>query len=136
MTRAWVALVGLLATTAFAQTPPPVLPPAPGSPPAPAPNAWEPRGGFELQALDKVSARTIVVSGRVGQTVHYASLSITVRACLVRPPDQPLDAAVYLDIEDAHPAMPRFDGWMLLSEPAVSMLEHPVYDITLKACVP
>jgi hypothetical protein len=87
-------------------------------------------------ALDKVSARATPLSGRVGQTVRYASLSIMVRACLVRPADQPMDAAAYLDIVDSHPDMPRFDGWMLVSAPAVSMLEHPVYDIRLTGCTP
>jgi len=27
-----------------------------------------------------------------------------------------------------------FSGWMFSSSPAISALEHPVYDITLLAC--
>jgi hypothetical protein len=133
----WLAL---LVVPAAAQTPPGTTPPPagapPAAPPAPAPDTWVPRGGFELQALDKVTARTLTLTGRVGQTLRYGSLSITVRACLVRGPDQPADAAAFLDIADSHAEMPRFSGWMILSAPGVSMLEHPVYDIHLTACVP
>jgi hypothetical protein len=142
---AWLACLLLAATPAVAQapalpggaTPPPASPNTPQTaPPAPAPESWVPLGGVELEALDKVSARAVTLSGRIGQPIRYAALTITARACVVRPPDQPADAAAYLDIVDSHPAMPHFDGWMLLSEPALSMLEHPVYDITLKGCLP
>jgi hypothetical protein len=139
MRRAAILAVLLCAAgPAVAQTPPAASPPtaAPGVPPAPAPDAWLPRGGVELQALDKVTARTLKLSGRVGQAIHYGSLTITVRACVVRPPDQAADAAAFLDIADARPDMPRFSGWMLVSAPAVSMLEHPVYDIRMIGCLP
>lgn len=128
----------LAATPVLAQTPAPAQQPPAGqtTPSAPTPDAWLPRPGFSLQALDKVTTRSLAVTGRVGETVKYGSLSITVRSCLVRPPDQALDAAAYLDIVDAHPGMPRFSGWMMLSAPGVSMLEHPVYDIRLTSCLP
>jgi hypothetical protein len=29
-----------------------------------------------------------------------------------------------------------FSGWMFSSSPAVSAMEHPVYDITLLSCKP
>ncbi|MCW3474433.1 DUF2155 domain-containing protein [Limobrevibacterium gyesilva] len=97
---------------------------------------WQPRGSAELQALDKVTARTTTLTGKVGDTLRFGSLSIVVRSCVARAPDQPLDSAAYLDITDAHAGAPGFHGWMLASEPSVSMLEHPVYDIRLTSCRP
>ena len=46
----------------------------------------------------------------------------------------PADAAAFLDITDSNPGMPGFHGWMLADEPAVSMLQHPVYDVRLAGC--
>jgi hypothetical protein len=116
---------GLFIAPALAQT---------TAPPAPAGPDWLPRGGVELQALDKVTARSTVLDGRVGQTLQYGSLSIVVTACMVRPPDRPADAAAFVQITDSHPDEPGFRGWILQDEPAVSMFEHPLYDIRLNGC--
>ncbi len=135
--------LALLAWPALAQVPPaPALPPSgPASPavpppPAPAPESWVPRGNFELAGLDKITARVSPVTGHVGQAVSFGTLTITVRSCVVRGPDQPADQAAYLDITDSRDANLVFHGWMLLSSPGLSMLEHPVYDIRLTACRP
>jgi hypothetical protein len=95
---------------------------------------WQQRGSAEIQALDKISARTTTLTGKVGDTLHFGSLSITVRACVSRGADEPADSAAFLDITDSHPSAPSFHGWMLAAEPAASMLEHPVYDVRLTAC--
>jgi hypothetical protein len=83
-----------------------------------------------------VTARSTVLTGRVGQSVPFESLSVMVKACMVRPPDQPADAAVWLDITDSHPDSPGFHGWMVASAPFVAMLEHPLYDVRVAACLP
>jgi len=100
---------------------------------APA-NVWLPRQTAELKALDKVSTRVADLSVRVGTSVGFGSLTIAVRACVARPPDQAADAAAWLDITDSHPDAPQFHGWMVLSAPMVSMLQHPVYDVRLSGC--
>ncbi len=142
--------LSLLAGKAAAQQtalPPVTVPPAtslPGWPPAdsapgalPAANAspaWLPRGGAELQALDKINARTTTLSVKLGQSVAFGSLTITVRACLVRPADQPADAAAFLEITDSRKDAPGFRGWMLAAEPFVTTLQHPVYDVRVSGC--
>ncbi len=126
-----------LPPTAEAPVPSPVPPPFPAAPapePPPPANDWQPRTTVELQALDKVSARTTALTGKVGDTLHFGSLSIVVKACLARPPDQRADSAVFLDITDAHPGVPGFQGWMLAAEPGLTILEHPLYDIRLTQC--
>jgi len=109
--------------------------PASAQTPSPGPD-WLPRGGVELQALDKVTARSTVLTGKVGQSLRFGSLTITVTACLVRPPDQPQDAAAFLDISDSHPNGATFRGWILAAEPSVAMFEHPLYDVRLNGCRP
>jgi hypothetical protein len=119
------ALLCLLAAPAHAQAP--TIPPGAD---------WLPRAGVELQALDKVTARGTLLAGRVGQALRFGSLTITVTSCVVRPPDQPQDAAAFVEITDSHPNAPGFRGWMLANEPAVAMFEHPGYDIRLNGCRP
>ena len=107
--------------------------PSPTPSPTPAP-AWLPRDTADLTVLDKVSARTTSVSVKVGGSAQVGSLTIAVRACEVRPSDVAADATVFLDVTDATAGAPTFHGWMILSAPAVSALEHPVYDVRLSAC--
>ncbi len=56
-----------------------------------------------------------------------------------RPPDQPPDHAALIEIRSVDydgkvTEMPIFMGWMFASSPAISGLEHPVYDITVLSC--
>jgi hypothetical protein len=121
--------------TPVAPTPPasPALP-GPDMTPLPRSNAWVPAGAAKLQALDKVNAQATMLTVKVGQTAALGSLTIAVKACIVRPPDQPADAAAYLDVTDSHPDSPPFDGWLLEKEPSASMMEHPIYDIRVAGC--
>ena len=109
---------------------PPVAPPATVE----RPNMWVPAGVAKLQALDKVNAQAIALTVKVGQSTTFGSLTITVKACVIRPVDQPADAAAYLDVTDSHPDSPGFNGWMLEDEPSVSMMQNPVYDLRVTGC--
>ena len=98
---------------------------------------WVPRQGAELQVLDKVTARISVLRAGVGQAARYGTLTITVRACNARPPDEVPDAAAFLEMMDsrrAAGAQQVFRGWMFANAPGVSMLEHPVYDVRVLDC--
>ncbi|MBO0711786.1 MAG: DUF2155 domain-containing protein [Acetobacteraceae bacterium] len=105
-------------------------------PTQPAPGqGWLSQGGAELQVLDKVNARAERVTVRGGGSVRYGSITITVEACEVRPPNRPGEAAAYLVITDSHPASPGFRGWMFRDIPSASMMEHPIYDVRVLGCV-
>jgi hypothetical protein len=90
-----------------------------------------------LQGLDKITARASQITAPVGQTVTFGTLEITVRDCKKNPPeDRPEDAA-FLQINEVRPGaenVRRFSGWMFAQSPALSSLEHPVYDIVLLEC--
>lgn len=98
------------------------------------PNVWVPASVVKLQALDKVNAQASELTIKVGQSATFGSLTITAKSCVVRPPDQPVDAAAYLDVTDSHKDAPGFDGWMLQDEPALSMMQHPIYDLRVAGC--
>jgi len=68
---------------------------------------------------------------------RFGSLEITVRRCYKAPPEEPPEAAAFLEIVDVRPDSPEvllFSGWMFASSPAVSALEHPVYDVWVLSC--
>jgi hypothetical protein len=115
------------------QVPPAALPVTPPTT-VDRPNVWVPASVAKLQALDKVNAQATELTIKAGQSATFGSLTITVKACVVRPPDQPADAAAYLDVTDSHPDAPGFDGWMLEDEPSVSMMQHPIYDLRVTGC--
>jgi hypothetical protein len=98
---------------------------------------WRPQRLAELQALDKVTARVVTLRAAVNQPERFGSLTITVRSCNARPPDEVPDAAAWLEIADSRaPANGAavFRGWMFANAPGVNMLQHPVYDIRLIDC--
>jgi hypothetical protein len=90
-----------------------------------------------LQALDKVSARVSVLEVPVGKTVAFGTLEITARACDKRPPEETPESAAFLEIVDKRPGQAittPFIGWMFASSPALSAMEHPVYDVWVLDC--
>jgi len=91
-----------------------------------------------LQGLDKVTARTVTIKAAVGETITFGTLEITVQACDRKPPTEPPESAIFLDIYEAKPGEPKtdlFHGWMFASSPALNALEHPVYDVWALECL-
>ncbi|HLG90015.1 MAG TPA: DUF2155 domain-containing protein [Alphaproteobacteria bacterium] len=106
-------------------------------PPAPPPGTMVDQPFATLQALDKVTARIKRITAKVGGTVPFGTLSIKVDACRKAPPEDPPESAAFLEITDARPGeAPQkvFSGWMFASSPALSAMDHPVYDISVVDC--
>jgi hypothetical protein len=90
-----------------------------------------------LQGLDKISARISRIETPVGASVQFGTLSIVVRDCEQSPPEDTPENAAFVQIYETVPgedAKRLFSGWMFSSSPALSELEHPVYDVTLLGC--
>ncbi len=98
------------------------------------PDTWLPVQGGSVRIMNKIDESVDLVRLRVGQTLTYESLTLTLSGCFVRPTDLPEDAAARLKIVDSRPDTPQFDGWMLKREPSLNMLQHPVYDVQLAGC--
>ncbi|MGI4941894.1 MAG: DUF2155 domain-containing protein [Janthinobacterium lividum] len=114
--------------------------PDPAAPSGSAPDTpsgtgdWLPRGGAELRVLDTQSAQVTTLMLAVGQSRKVQSLTVTLRACVVHPPDQAADAAARLDVLDAKGAGMPFHGWMFAAEPQMAILENPGYGMLLVGC--
>lgn len=90
-----------------------------------------------LQGMDKVSGRIVKFEAPVGQSVRFGTLEIIVRTCRKHPPEDPPETAAFIDIweiKSGEPAASLFRGWMFASSPALSALEHPVYDLWVADC--
>ncbi|MCY4189893.1 MAG: DUF2155 domain-containing protein [Rhodospirillaceae bacterium] len=91
-----------------------------------------------LQGLDKETALILTVGGRVGETVRFRTLQIVIRRCQRTPPDQPPEKAAFLQIYDVNSATKEksqvFSGWMFKSKPALSAMDHAIYDVWVKDC--
>ncbi len=90
-----------------------------------------------LQALDKVTARVSTIEAPVGEIVTFGTLEIIARTCDKRPPEETPESAAFLDVWEVRPGEPAlsiFRGWMFASSPALSAMEHPVYDVWVLDC--
>ena len=90
-----------------------------------------------MQGLDKVTARVSTFQAPLGVTVRFGTLEITVKSCDRTPPEEPPESAVFLEVMEKRPDEPvteLFRGWMFSSSPALSALEHPVYDVWVLEC--
>ena len=91
----------------------------------------------QMQGLDKITARVSQFNAPVGQTVNFGKLSIIVRDCRRSPPEERPENAAFVEIYESRPGEAKerlFSGWMFSSSPALSALEHPVYDVNLLEC--
>ena len=95
-----------------------------------------------LRTLDKVTAETADFTVPVGEALEFGSLTVNVRHCEVRPPEEIPETFVFLQIDDirlddrGRPEEPErvYSGWMLGSNPAKAALNHPVYDVWVLGC--
>ncbi len=97
-----------------------------------------------VQAIDKITAQSMRFEVEVGgRPVRFANaLIFTARACEVSASDELTeDAVAYLDVsiqprgvlQNSEPRQ-IFRGWMFASSPAVSGLQHPIYDAWVVGC--
>jgi hypothetical protein len=90
-----------------------------------------------MQGLNKITARISRFDAPVGQTVKFGTLSIAVRDCRKSAPEDRPENAAFVQIYETRPGEEQhrlFSGWMFSSSPALSALEHPVYDVNLLEC--
>lgn len=95
-----------------------------------------------LRTLDKVTATTQDYTVKVGESLTYGSLTVDVKHCEKKPPEEIPETYAFLQIfdkttdgsgEETEPQK-LFSGWMLASKPAISALDHPVYDVWVIDC--
>jgi len=90
-----------------------------------------------LQGLDKITARVSRFEVPVGKSANFFTLSVVVRDCEKSAPEDRPENAAFVEIYENRPGEEKsrlFSGWMFSSSPALSALEHPVYDVNLLEC--
>jgi hypothetical protein len=119
------------------------------------PPTYEQKKFAVLQTLDKVTARTATVTVTVGQPQAVGPLFLDVKSCQKTPPSEQPEAAAFLQVWEAKPKAKKrseikqqqkrgtstkpasqwvFSGWMFVASPALSAMDHPIYDVWLKDC--
>lgn len=100
---------------------------------------WLEAKSARLQTLDKITARISTLDVGLDNPVRFGTLEILVHRCAYRPPEESPEDAAFLTVRDVghDPSLaPKivFTGWVFSSSPAISGLEHAVYDVTLLKC--
>ena len=91
-----------------------------------------------LRGVDKITGRMSTLEAKIGTSIRFGDLSVTPQKCITRTPEETPENAAYLDIVEKNAKgdiVPVFNGWMFSSNPALSAMEHPVYDIWVLSCV-
>ena len=96
-----------------------------------------PKEAVILRGFDKITARVSELRIPLNEMYRFGSLEIVARYCRKRPPEETPEVKAFLEIEDIQSGKePQrlFTGWMFASSPALSALEHPVYDVWVTSC--
>lgn len=105
----------------------------------PAHAVMEDYPSVKLQGLDKSVGRTVTFEATVGSTIQYGPLFIKIHACRKAPPIEKPESAAFLQIWEVPPGQEKsqwvFSGWMFASSPALSAMDHPVYDVWVLDCL-
>ncbi len=113
----------------------------------------------KLRALDKITGNSRDLSAKVGDSLSFGRLRVTVRACYQADPRETPESAAFLEIRSTTPAEKQpvsgpadtssrvskgpqpigpdgllFSGWMYASSPGLNALEHPTYDVWVISC--
>lgn len=106
---------------------------------AAAPLNYEEYPSIRLRSLDKITARTLTFDAQVGSTIRFGDIYIKIQSCRKPPPVEKTEAAAFLQIWQVDkPSMDSrwiFSGWMFASSPALSGMDHPVYDVWVIDCL-
>ena len=90
-----------------------------------------------LRGLDKVTGRTSTFTIPVGEVGQFGKISIALESCYTIPPEESPENAAFLFIYEKSlkgENIELFKGWMFSSNPALSSMEHPVYDVWVLEC--
>ncbi len=93
-------------------------------------------GQVVLRGLDKVTGRLSTMTVNVGEKTTFGALDIYVRVCYAHPPEETPENASFLEIIERKEEgqLKLFSGWMFSSSPALSAMDHAVYDVWVLKC--
>ncbi len=92
----------------------------------------------KLQSLDKATARTMTFEAKVGSTLKFGPLYMRVNTCQKSSPIDEPESAAFLqiwEVDTNEKSSWVFSGWMFASSPALSAMDHPIYDVWVLDCL-
>ena len=100
---------------------------------------YEEYPSIRMRSLDKITARTLTFDAQVGTTIKFGDIYIKIQSCRKPPPVEKSEAAAFLQIwqndKKTKEARWVYSGWMFASSPALSAMDHPVYDVWVIDCI-
>jgi len=91
----------------------------------------------QFNVLNKITANVETIHIKVNEYYKFESLNIEIFSCYKNPPEDIPENYVLLRIYDQKKREENslaYQGWMISSSPAVTPLEHPIYDLWLIDC--
>ena len=92
-----------------------------------------------LIGLDKITAKTIPIKIKLGETAKFGLLEIKALKCgLSNSLETKNNSAAYLQVRDVSENQNEkvfiFNGWTFSSNPSLAPIDHAIYDIWLVGC--
>ena len=92
-----------------------------------------------LIGLDKITAKTIPIKIRLGETVKFGLLEIKALKCgISNRTETKNDSVAYIQVRDISENQNEkvfiFNGWTFSSNPSLTPMDHAIYDIWLVGC--
>jgi hypothetical protein len=89
-----------------------------------------------IAAMDKRTGATQSFEGKPGDVFRFGNLAVVMRSCETAPPWEQRLTGAFLQIDELSARTRRrvFSGWMFAQSPSLNPLEHPRYDVWVRAC--
>ena len=92
-----------------------------------------------LVGLDKITAKTIPIKIKLGETAKFGLLEIKALKCgISKSVETKNDSVAYLQVRDVSENQNEkvfiFNGWTFSSNPSLAPIDHAIYDIWLVGC--
>jgi hypothetical protein len=91
-----------------------------------------------VNAINKITAKSRQITIQLGKPAYFDNAEITLHKCWKSPGrPTPINQILVTVTENKFDEDPKqiFQGWLISSQPALSTLEHPVYEVIAAECV-
>lgn len=95
-----------------------------------------------MRSLNKITAKTSTFEAPINAILSFGTIFLEVKTCQKTPPSDIPETQAFIQIWEQESSTPSeeensawlFSGWMFTNAPALSALDHPIYDIWLLDC--
>lgn len=88
---------------------------------------------LKLRVLNKISGKTKTITAPLNKKINFDNIEILVRKIKRSDELSAPETEAFIEVREINTRKKMkkltFSGWMFMSDPAISAMEHPVYDI-------